>query len=110
MLLTPHPARMHSTVSLHGRGTTRAGHGVLAMHTSISAQQLACAAPCLRAGWQRRFRSLNLCDAGAQAFCVLWAGPSRGPMGSRVAGATPLARAEGVNTRTVKPRVRVAKS
>ena len=42
MLLTPHPARMHSKVSLHGRGTTRAGHGVLAMHTSI------CTAICLR--------------------------------------------------------------
>ena len=35
MLLTPHPARIHSKVSLHGRVTTRAGHGFLAMHTSI---------------------------------------------------------------------------
>ena len=98
---------MHSKVSVHGGD--QLVRAAVAMHTSICTAISLCRAV-LASGLVRWFRSLNLCDAGAQAFCVLWGAPSRGPMGSRVAGATPLARAEGVNTRTVKPRVRVAKS
>ena len=71
---------MHSKVSV--QGGDQLVRAAVAMHTSICTA-IGLRRAVLASGLVRWFRSLNLCDAGAQAFCVLWGAPSRGPIASR---------------------------